>query len=225
MKKRIIAVICATMLVLGSSMTAFAAPSPEAGVITPSPEAPVIPDEDVPTSPSPEAGVITPSPEATTPSTSTNTTSSTTPATSATTAETLIAPRLDLLISSEDLAIAPLAVSKDAVKIGDVPVIFKDLVLEALQICIGDDIRVLNVLDCKNLINAAEGTPIALSAPGVTPADNVIILAYNDELGVWQFLPVATLYNEIYTVLGGHSKLAIIVDGVLAESLRFVDFN
>lgn len=217
MKKRILAIICATVLVLGSSMTAMATPSPEAGVITPSPEAPVIPDEDVPTTPSPEAPVITPSPEASTPSTST-------PAATPAATPVLIAPRLDLVISSEDLAIAPLAVSKDAVKIGDVPVVFKDLVLEALQTCIGTDIRVLNVLDCKNLVNAAEGTSIALSAPGVTAADSVIILAYNDELGVWQFLPVATLYNEIYTILGNHSKLAIIADGALAKSLRMVSF-
>lgn len=215
MKKRIIAVICATMLVFASSMTAMAAKSPSGDIIpdgVQSPSGDIIPDDDVPTTPSPVAPVVKPS---------TSTSTSTTPAA---TTPVLVAPRLDLAISSEDLAIAPLAVSKDTVKIGNVPVVFKDLVLEALQTCIGTDIRVLNVLDCKNLVNAAEGTTIALSAPGVTAADSLIVLAYNDELGVWQFLPVATLYNEIYTVLGNHSKLAIIADGALAKSLRMVSF-
>ena len=202
MKKRIIAVVCAAMLVLGSSMTAFATPSPEAGVITPSPEAPA----------------ITPG-TSTDDSSSSDSSSTTTTTAPAVAVAPLVAPRLDLIIESEDVAIAPLAVSQNTVKIGNVSNAFKDSVLEALEICIGTDIRVLNVLDCKNLVNAE--TPIALSAPGVTTANNIIVLAYNDALGVWQFLPVAALDGEIYTVLGGHSKMAIIVDGALAKALRF----
>lgn len=193
MKKRILAVVCAAMLVLGSSMTAFAAPS-----VSGSPIADRIEDNDSSSS------------------SSTTTTTTTAPAPAV---APLVAPRLDLIIESEDLAIAPLAVSQNTVKIGNVSNAFKDSVLEALEICIGTDIRVLNVLDCKNLVNAE--TPIALSAPGVTTANNIIVLAYNDALGVWQFLPVAALDGEIYTVLGGHSKMAIIVDGALAKALRF----
>lgn len=165
MKKRILAVVCAAMLVLGTSMTAFAAPSPSA--------------------------------------------------------EALIAPRIDLVIESEEVAIQPAAVSNNSVAIAKVPEVFKVSVLEALQICMGEQIRVLNVLDVKNLAPKADGTPVALTAPGVTAADNVIVLAYNDALGIWEFLPVATLNGQIYTVFGGHSKVSIMINGVLPEAMRF----
>ena len=139
-------------------------------------------------------------------------------------ADALIAPRIDLSIQSENALITPIEILKKIISVNDVKEDFELGVLEAIQECVGTDIRVLGVRTIKNIDKKAGKVitrPTAFSILGITSADNVKILAYNEALSTWEFLPVAVLDGEVYTVMDGHSHCVFMVDGQLPEEARF----